>query len=123
MEAIKRTVRKGELILEARSAGYDIHLILTGGDAHIGAVALGTYDQKNFRASSSVLTAPGHRDDVIALKGARTVSSHTHTTTAFCVGIHFDAITKADIEEIVSASEDMIDQFIEQLNHKHREEE
>ncbi len=120
MKTIKRTIRKGELILEARVTGEDISLTLTGGEAHIGAIAMGTYDDKSSRASSSVLTAPGHRDDVIALKGARMVSSHTHTTTAFSVGIHFDRINKEDIEEIISASEEMITHFVEQLNTKHR---
>jgi hypothetical protein len=55
-----------------------------------------------------VITAPGHREDELALKGARQLSEASGSTTVFIVGIHVDSITKKEIEEIVHVSEGMI---------------
>jgi len=54
-------------------------LTLTGGEEHVGAVAVGLFDEKNQRASSSVVTTPGHREEYLALQGARQVSRATKT--------------------------------------------
>jgi hypothetical protein len=77
----------------------------------VGAVALGSFDSISGRASSSVITAPGHREDELALKGARQLSEASRSTTVFIVGIHVDSITKNEIEEIVHVSEGMIDEL------------
>ena len=42
-------------------------------DAHIGAVALGEYDYKEQRASTSVVTRLGHKDDILAKKAAHLI--------------------------------------------------
>ncbi|WP_292466959.1 hypothetical protein [Methanolobus sp.] len=96
------------LTLDWKKEGDDYIACLTGGDAHVGAVAVGFYDKASGRASSSVITTPGHRETEIAALGANVMSENCKSTSVFIVGIHLDNITKDEIEEIVSVSEEMI---------------
>jgi hypothetical protein len=108
---IERISGRIVLLLEWEKLGSDYRAQLTGGMAHVGAVALGSFDSISGRASSSVITAPGHREDELALRGARDLSEASRSTTVFIVGIHLDSITKKEIEEIVSVSKEMIDEL------------
>ncbi|MDD2439158.1 MAG: hypothetical protein PHD41_02900 [Methanosarcinaceae archaeon] len=113
MNCIKIESGRIELVLETKKIGEDYILTLTGGKKHAGAVAVGFFDEKTKLASSSVLTLPGHREDQIALKGARIISKTTRKTTVFVVGIHFEDISSEEIEEIVQGSEKIIKMFLE----------
>lgn len=103
---------KIEITLEAKKIGEDYLLILTGGEEHVGAVAVGLFEEKSQRASSSVITMPGHREEYLALQGARQVSRATRKTSVFVVGIHQDNINPEEIKNIVSATEEMVESFI-----------
>lgn len=116
MNCIKSEAGRIKLVLDIKKLGKDYLLTLTGGKEHVGAVAVGLFDEKSQRASSSVITLPGHRDDRIALEGARQVSRATRKTTVFVVGIHFDNISSEEIEWIVLASEKMITEFIDEVD-------
>jgi hypothetical protein len=109
---ITRKASRIELILEAKNIGNDYLLTLTGGGEHIGAVAIGLFDEKSQRASSSVITMPGHREEQLALQGARQVSRATKKTTVFVAGIHQDNIRPEEITDVVSAAEEMVAEFI-----------
>lgn len=113
MFRIIREAGRIELILEAKKIGDDYLLTLTGGREHIGAVAIGLFDKESQRASSSVLTLPGHREEYLALQSARQVSKATKRTTVFVAGIHQDNISPEEIRNIVSASEEMVAGFID----------
>lgn len=113
MIEIIKEVGRVQLLLKGESVGKDMFFVLSGGREHIGAVAMGIYDKKSERASSSVISAPGHREDEIALRGARKISSVTQSTTVFMVGIHVDDITVDEIQAIVKASEKMVNELIE----------
>jgi len=108
----KRKVGKIEIVLDAIRIGEDYLLTLTGGEEHIGAVAIGLFDEKSQRASSSVVTMPGHREEYLALQGARQVSRATKKTSVFVVGIHQDNISPEEIRNIVSAAGEMVESFI-----------
>lgn len=112
MFQIKRKVGKIEITLEAKKIGEDYLLILTGGEEHVGAVAVGLFEEKSHRASSSVITMPGHREEYLALQGARQVSRATRKTSVFVVGIHQDNINPEEIKNIVSATKEMVESFI-----------
>ena len=107
-----RKVSRIEIILEAKKIGDDYLLILMGGREHVGAVGIGHFDEKSQRASSSVVTMPGHREEQLALQGARQVSRATKKTTVFVAGIHQDNISPEEIKDVVSAAEEMIADFI-----------
>jgi hypothetical protein len=109
---IMRNAGSIEIILEANKIGDDYLLTLTGGKEHIGAVAIGFYDEMSQRASSSVLTLPGHREEQLALQGARQVTRATKKTTVFVAGIHQDNISPEEIRDIVSVAGEMVENFI-----------
>jgi hypothetical protein len=109
---IMRKAGRIEIILEAKKIGDDYLLTLTGGREHVGAVAIGLFDEKSQRASSSVITLPGHREEQLALQGARQVSRATRKTTVFVAGIHQDNISPEEITDVVSAAEEMVVNFI-----------
>lgn len=115
MFKITRTAGRIKLLLEAKKIGEDFLLILSGGKEHVGAVAVGSFDEKSQRASSSVLCLPGHREDQIALQGARLVSKATQRASVFIVGVHLDSINPDEIGKIVSMSGEMIESFITSL--------
>ncbi len=115
LQSIKQNVGRAELVLDQKQVGNDHVLTLTGGEGHVGAVAVGLFDEKSARASASVITLPGHRDEGIALDGARRVSEVTKAATVFIVGIHLDNITKDEIDKIIVASKQMTDKFIDSL--------
>ena len=112
MFQIKRKVGRTEIILEAKKIGEDYLLTLTGGREHVGAVAIGLFDEKSQRTSSSVITMPGHREEQLALNGARQVSRATGKTSVFVAGIHQDNISPEEIRDIVSAAGEMVESFI-----------
>ncbi|HWQ44419.1 MAG TPA: hypothetical protein VN373_01995 [Methanosarcina barkeri] len=112
MFQIKRKVGRTEIILEAKEIGEDYLLTLTGGREHVGAVAIGLFDEKSQRTSSSVITMPGHREEQLALNGARQVSRATGKTSVFIAGIHQDNISPEEIRGIVSAAGEMVESFI-----------
>lgn len=112
MFQIKRKVGKIEIELDAKKVGEDYLLTLTGGEAHVGAVAVGLFDENSQRASSSVITMPGHREEYLAMDGARQVSRATKRTSVFVVGIHQDNISPEEIKNIVSAAREMVESFI-----------
>lgn len=112
MFRITRKVGGIDITLEAKKVGDDYLLTLTGGREHVGAVGVGHFDEKSRRASSSVLTMPGHREEQLALQGARQVSRATQKTTVFVAGIHQDDISPEEIKDVVSTAEMMIADFI-----------
>lgn len=112
MFRITRKIGRAELVLDAKELGEDCLLTLMGGKAHAGAVAVGLFDEKSKRASSSVINLPGHREEQIALQGASLVSKATRKTTVFVAGIHLDDITPEEIRDIVSVSGEMVKSFI-----------
>lgn len=118
MPPIKQNVSRTELVLEWSEIGNDLVITMEGGRKHVGAVAVGQYDENSGHASASVITLPGHRDDEIALYGARRISAFTKTATVFIVGIHLDDITVDEITEIVGFSKQMVDRLIESLKER-----
>ena len=112
MFQIKREVGRIEISLEAKKIGEDYLLTLTGGREHVGAVAIGLFDENSQRASSSVITMPGHREEQLALNGAKQVSRATRKTSVFVAGIHQDDITPEEIRDIVSTAGEMIQSFV-----------
>lgn len=104
-----KTIGRITLVLEGRDVGGDLLITLTGGAAHIGAAALAYRDFETERTTVSVLSAPGHKEEEIALRGARTVSRALNKTVLFAAGIHLDDITPEEIAEIEEACAEIIE--------------
>lgn len=115
MQTIRQRIGRVEMVLEWGVIGGDYMVALTGGREHIGAVAVATFDEKSRRATSSVISVPGHREEGVALEGARRISQATGRTAVLTVGIHLDNITKDEISQIMAASGRIIDMFMDSL--------
>ena len=109
----------GRLALELRllPAGQDWQLLLTGGDAHIGAVILAHTAGGRSRpgvmsdtASSGtedgvrlhVLRRTGHHDDKAALPLARDYCRALKATVCVSAGIHYDHISREEIDTVLA---------------------
>lgn len=101
--------------LSAYHMGSDLVLCIYNENAHIGAVALGEYDYKEERASCSLLTRLGHKDDIVAQKAAYLISKHTKGPICVIAGIHLDNITKEEIEQILENTSNLVDGFISRI--------
>ena len=92
---------KGEgrtkVTLRTNSIGNDLVVYIYNKNAHIGAVAIGEYDHEHQRASVSVVTRLGHKDDAIAQKAAHSISKSTKKPVCVIAGVHVSNITEAEI--------------------------
>ncbi|RMF86676.1 MAG: hypothetical protein D6739_02825 [Nitrospirae bacterium] len=88
--------------LEARRVGGDWLVLLTGGTAHLGACALGLWDPEAGRASASVLTAPGHREEEVCLEAARRIAAAGRLRVVVAAGLHYEGASAAEIEAAVA---------------------
>jgi len=95
--------------------GEDLIVCIGNKNAHLGAVAIGEYDHKAGRASSSVITRLGHRDDEIAKREAHFIAKHTKKPVCVISGIHLDNITKEEIDEILSEADSLVTELLNQL--------
>ena len=103
----------GKYRLTARviAAGVDRIVIITGGDRpHIGAVAtactIADPDRAGCReVSVSVITLPGHREDEIARKVARTLTKRFGVNVAVSAGMHWDGIPPRGIQTVIRNSD------------------
>jgi gallate decarboxylase subunit D len=86
--------------LLANSLGSDLVVFICNENAHIGAISLGEWDEEHGRASVSVITRLGHKDDSIAQKAAYQICKSLHRPVCVIAGIHLDDITLEEIKKI-----------------------
>ena len=98
--------------LSANSMGQDLVVRICNEAAHIGAVAVGEWDKEHERASVSVVTRLGHKDDSIAQRGAYLISKATKKPVCVIAGVHLEQITMEEIEEILQNADAVIEEFI-----------
>ena len=103
--------------LSAYHMGGDLIVRIYNENAHIGAVALGEYDDKEGRASCSLLTRLGHKDDIVAQKAAYLVSKHTKKPVCVIAGIHVDDITQEEIAQILENTSNLVEGLISQIGY------
>ncbi len=101
-----------ELELEATVIGSDLLVLITGGQSHLGAVAVGGFAMRSY---VSVITMPGHKDDFIARAAASRVAGHLKLTCAVLVGIHLIGPTRDQINSVVTDALILVDEMIEAL--------
>lgn len=90
-----QTCGRLSLTLRAFRQGRDLQVLCSGGDAHIGAVALATPHKD--ATQTSVLLVPGHREEGIAQHMANRLACALNCTVCVSVGIHYDHIQKEEI--------------------------
>lgn len=109
-------ITKGEgrtrISLSAQGFGGDLVVSIYNENAHIGAVAVGEYDHKENRTSTSVITRLGHKDDVIAQKAAYLISKHTKRPSCVIAGVHLDDITDEEIRKLLENADSLVKDFL-----------
>ena len=110
---------KGEgrtrISLSAQSFGDGLVVSIYNENRHIGAVAVGEYDPTEGRASTSVITRLGHKDDAIAQKAAYLISKHTKRPSCVIAGVHLDDISEEEIRQFLENADSLVKDFLELL--------
>ena len=99
----------------AQCLGNDLVVFMYNKYAHIGAVAVADYDPREGRASVSVITRLGHKDDVVAQNAAHIVCKQTKKPVCVIAGIHLDNITEAEIARIMGNCTILVDRLLQEL--------
>jgi hypothetical protein len=111
-----RELARGEgrtkVLLTAYYFGDDLLLCIHNQNAHIGAVAVAEYDPESTRTSTSVITRRGHKDDAVASEVAYKVTKTTKRPCCVIAGIHIDAITEKEIEDVLSNVATLSEEFL-----------
>ncbi|MDR2055068.1 MAG: hypothetical protein LBQ10_04275 [Desulfovibrio sp.] len=105
----------GRIALEIRviRAGRDAQCLLGGGNAHIGAVALACPGAAG--GQDRILRLPGHREDEIALRMARTLAQALGCAICVSAGIHFDNITREEITVVENLADELTEKCLDFL--------
>ena len=88
--------------------GEDFIVCLFNEAGHIGAAAVAEYSEKEKRASVSVITCFGHKEDALASDAARRLCKAVRRPVCVIAGIHLDDITETEIAEILKNCEKLI---------------
>jgi hypothetical protein len=86
--------------LELRHQGRDFLLLVAGGEAHVGAVAV--FDGRDGGSRAVVTEMPGHREGPLAGECAEILGRATGRTVVAVAGIHQDDATGEEISAIVA---------------------
>ena len=95
--------RIGDLLVE----------ISGGARPHIGSVSVCWFQDGKMCFDGILL--PGHRDNVVGDKFAKSLAAAMHTTVSVICGIHYNAATKDDIELILRDMDRALAEFQDEL--------
>ncbi|MDR0305477.1 MAG: hypothetical protein LBI42_01435 [Chitinispirillales bacterium] len=94
-----------ELILKAVMMGNDLCLLLTGGASHIGAVCVGSECMAN-------VAFPYHRENYLNHDLSEILRKKWNANYVIVSGIHFDEITKEEIDLVRKMAVSLIEQVL-----------
>ncbi len=117
-DELTRGTGRTRVSLSAHYMGNDLVVFIYNNNAHLGAIAVGEYDHQEKRASTSVITRLGHKDDAIAQKAAHSISKSTKKPVCVIAGVHLDNITTQEIDEILENASFMVEEFIKSIPHR-----
>ena len=114
---VKYELTKGEgrtrVNVAVNSLGSDLVVRIYNQNAHIGAVAIGDYDYEHQRASVSVITRLGHKDDALAREAAYLLSRSMRRAVCVIAGVHLDNITAEEIDRILANTKLAVSEIID----------
>ncbi|MGD8190974.1 hypothetical protein ACQCN2_13435 [Brevibacillus ginsengisoli] len=102
--------RPFDIAIQTYRVGKDYVFHLTGGVAHIGAVA--TAYVENTEIKVGLTTVPGHREDELAVELATAACEAYKQTVTAIVGIHIDHATREEIQQMVEVARQTIRETI-----------
>ena len=95
--------------LSAQLIGKDLIICIFNGGGHLGAVAVADYSHEEDRASTSVLTRLGHKDDAVAYNAAYKLCKRLKKPVCAIAGIHLDNITDEEIAVITRNCDKLVE--------------
>jgi gallate decarboxylase subunit D len=107
--------------LTAARLGADLALTLSGGDRpHIGAVAVSQPRPSllgggGTSTTTSVIALLGHKEDELARQVAARVALATAGTVCVACGIHLEAISAAELEDVGALAEELATELLVRL--------
>jgi len=113
--SLSRGMGSTRIQLDSSYIGNDLVICIFNEKGHIGAVAIGEFDFKNERASVSVVTRLGHKDDSIAQKAAYLITRSTRKTVCVVAGVHLDDIIQTEIIAVMENAIGVIDELVDRL--------
>jgi hypothetical protein len=108
---LKKTQNRIELNLTVFKIGKDFCIILTGGDAHIGAVTVG-FDGHTLET----IQIPRHKEHLLTIELGKMIQKKLYNNFVICCGIHLDNITGTELNEVLYLSRQLIQELCLQLN-------
>lgn len=101
--------------LEVRTiqAGRDYVLLVTGGEAHVGAAAVAYWD--NGQVCSQALLVPSHKEEALARELACMAAGRLLATVTVVAGIHIDQATGSEIVRIVDEARCLVTEEVDIL--------
>lgn len=106
---------------EATFVGDDLLVAIWGGEKpHIGAVGAAQprpslADGDKVSATSSVLTYPGHKEDVVVKHAAEAISAALDTNVVVTAGIHWDDLSPEEIKIVLARCNEIVDIVLAKL--------
>lgn len=100
-----------DLSLEAVPVGRDLLLLITGGVAHIGAASTAYLEGDAVSIQTSAV--PGHKEHVLSVELARTAAAALNRTVTVVMGIHYDNLTKKEIQIISERTFDLLNSYLQ----------
>jgi hypothetical protein len=107
---------RAKVSLSARWIGADLILCLFNEGGHLGAVAVADFSREENRASTSVLTRLGHKDDAVARNAAYKLCKRLRKPVCAIAGIHLDNITGEEIAVIMGNCDKLVDRLSRRLS-------
>jgi hypothetical protein len=113
MKSVKLSEGTGrtKVTLSAQSIGKDLIVRIFNANGHLGAVAVADYSHAENRASNSVITRLGHKDDAIACRAAYNLCKRLRAPVCVIAGIHLDNITGEEIDTITQNCDKLVGKF------------
>lgn len=104
-----------------QEVGQDILISVWGGTRpHIGAIGIAVprpslKDPRQWSATSSNFTFPGHKEDSLVKKLSEKLAARLKKNVVVTAGIHWENITLREIKTIESVAEKLSDRILEKL--------
>ncbi len=114
-------VEEGQFPIRAlwQRIGKDYLLSIWGGEAHIGAVAMAQprpslADPDRVSATASTFCYVGHKEDEVVKKASERLAAALNAKVVVAAGIHWDNISREQIEQIVSAVDALVELILKE---------
>jgi hypothetical protein len=101
--------------LKVHWLGPDLVVHIGNGNAHVGAVALAEYEEEHRRASVSVLTRSGHKEEIVAREAARRLAGSLRSPVCVLAGIHLPDASRNEIARLVRNAGSAVTSLIRSL--------